>query len=284
MGGTQIEVGEKILNDHKIPSFRFPERAVKALGAMHRWQQWRLHHPKVAHSFTTLSPKVQKNIRDVVSVYKGSSVPGSEAAQAASLAGINVPDGAVVGSHDEAKKLAAAIGYPVVLKISSRSALHKTEMHGVTTGIQTHAELTFAFDNLLKVVRKTKDKTAVIELQKQITGGVEVIVGVKRDPSFGLVLMLGAGGILTELVADRNLAVADVSEDSLDTLIRHSKVGKLLMGYRGSKPYTIRELVKLLVRLRAVAESVPEIREIEINPVIVTHNRALAVDTKIIVQ
>jgi succinyl-CoA synthetase beta subunit len=141
-----------------------------------------------------------------------------------------------------------------------------------------------AFAALQASAQKINDTGARFELQKHIMDGVEVIVGLKRDPQFGVMCMLGAGGVMANLMDDKNLMLASNNEVDIRALIESSKIGKVLMGYRGQKGYAIGALVSTIQKLVRIGKAFPRIKELEINPVIVTREEAWAVDTKIVLE
>ena len=130
----------------------------------------------------------------------------------------------------------------------------------------------------------SKKSSCAIFIQKQVTDGVEVIVGIKSDKSFGNVFMFGAGGVLAELLADVNLKLLPVDERGVVELISRSKISPVLNGFRGRKSYASKKLVETIVKLSNLAESVPFFEELEINPIIVTKKDAWAVDGRMILN
>ena len=133
-------------------------------------------------------------------------------------------------------------------------------------------------------IQKLGDSYANVQIQKQVESGVEVIIGIKRDPSFGNIMMFGAGGTLAELVADRNLLLITQDSAQIAALVRQAKIAKVLEGYRGEEPYAVQKLQELMITLAQLAQNVDEFAELEINPVIVTHTQAWAVDGKAILK
>lgn len=199
------------------------------------------------------------------------------------LCGIKTPKSVVVRNLAEAEKFAAAQRWPVVLKISSAGMMHKTEQGGVIINIDNPVKLSEAWKKINQIVSKfPKNFSCSINIQKQIPAGAEVIVGVKYDDSFGNVLMVGSGGILAELVADNRLKLLPVNEKGASELLEQTKIYSLLKGFRGKKPYALKKLLGLIVKLSALAEANPGFREITINPVIVNEKEAVAADTRII--
>lgn len=281
MGSGLIENGEQILNKAKVPSFRFPERAVKCLSLMHQWENSRfMLHDSRFETFIFDNDRI-KTILDKKEL---DGVDGSEMLLAA---GISTPATKAVATLEEAKTFVQACGHPVALKLSAPQLLHKTEVGGVVTDIWTEDQLVQAWD---KLDQKTKQLDENIrfkvkfQIQKQVGMGTEVIVGLKRDPIFGDVLLFGAGGTLAELIADRNLYILPANFDTIKEFILKSKVAKILNGWRDSEPLAVNKLCDLILRFAAIFDQNKDITEMEINPVIVTLNDAVAVDIKIIME
>jgi acetyltransferase len=283
MGGSLITPGEKVLNGYKIPSFRFPERAIKALGKMWWWQNWRqLEAGKVAAS---VSPRNG----DVVGIlergtHENRGVTGVEANQILKQTGMIVAETRQI-DDDNLAGITAELGYPVVMKLVGPNLIHKTEVGGVIVGIKNEEELRNKYEEIKQRVNSLSEEQkqgVVVTVQKQVDKGIEVIVGMKKDPSFSWVLMFGAGGTLAELISDRNLRLLPLNQEEIKELIVQSKVGKLLTGFRGDQGYAISSLVELVEKLQGLTSSLDGISEIEINPVIVTRDKAYAIDGRII--
>lgn len=297
MGGSQIARGERVLSEHEIASFRYPERAIWALGRLWWWRQWqRRQHSGVVStqvgtgSTTVLSSRRRAGIKTLITELKRQKqtvLNGEVVQQLFNKAGIAQPPAMITKSLDEVQEFVKKHNFPVVLKISSPHVLHKSDVGGVITGIRTHQELVSAYWQLERVMQglgSAVRSSGMIEVQQQIEGGVEVIVGVKRDPTFGPVLMLGAGGVLAELIHEQNLQLLTVDPREIRRLIESSKVYPLLAGYRGGSRMAVGKLTQLVVQLAEVAIAAPELQEFEINPVLVTRNDAWAVDGRGIVS
>ncbi|NMC35958.1 hypothetical protein GYA49_02835 [Candidatus Beckwithbacteria bacterium] len=287
MGGKNISKGEKVLNSYHIPSFRFPERAIKALAKMWWWQQWRQTQGQFSKTTTTkmIDQNKVKQVIDKATSQNRPTLDSFETNQLFKAAKITIPPTALAKTPSQAQHFARIHGFPVVLKMISHKLLHKTEMKGVVTKIKNRDHLESVYSQMAEQIHQLEPDikdTVKIQVQKQILDGVEIIAGIKRDPNFGPIVMFGAGGTLAELIADRNLHTLPLNSDQARFLIEHSKIYKILNGYRGQSPYAIDKLVDLLVKLAALAQHTPQLSEIEINPVIVTHDNVWAVDGKTI--
>lgn len=284
IGGTLISQGEYVLNRARIPSFRFPERATKAFGAMWRWKKRNLESRDSADvKLPKFSDSTLKRIRNYYSriALERKNLTAYEVNEIFTEVGINTPHYALVSSFAEANEFVHRYEFPVVLKIISPKIVHKTDVHGIYANISKIEDLSFAVKKLQQLalqIRKDGDDAAIM-IQKFVPDGLQVILGIKTDESFGRALLFGAGGVLAELIADKNLAILPLNNRSLSKLISQSRIAKVLNGYRGNK-YAADKLIYLIKQICALAEA-HNLREIEINPVIVTKNDAFAIDGRI---
>lgn len=282
MGGELVNKGEEILNRYKIPSFRFPERAIKALAKMWQWKS----KAKNKTIKTTVVSKNNQIAKIINSVEKNTKVLSAVQADAVlNLFGIHTPPSQNVHSLAEAQEFVEKHSWPVVLKISSPDMIHKTEAGAVIKNIHTEDQLDKAGVKMGAIIKKLPSKSSsFIQIQTQVGSGVEVIAGVKYDASFGNILMFGAGGILAELIGDSNLKMLPIDEAGARQLIAKSRVSKLLTGFRNQKSFALNKLATLLVKLGHLAQSTDCFSEITINPIIVTEKEAWAVDPRIILK
>ncbi len=180
----------------------------------------------------------------------------------------------------EAIVFAEKIGYPVVLKISSPEILHKTEIKGIKINIFDKKTLEKTWDKILLEVKKKKPSAGIegILIQKQLKGR-EIVIGMKRNQKFGPVLMFGLGGIFTEVLEDVAFKIAPVSESDAIKMIKEIKGYKVLTAFRGQKQVNLKAIVKIIVSLSKLSLEKEEIKEIDLNPIIVDEKKALIVDT-----
>jgi NAD(P)H-flavin reductase len=175
------------------------------------------------------------------------------------------------------------VGWPVVLKLSGHGLVHKKDLGGVITSIKDPESLKSAFINLENIksqVSSANIKDLTIQIQKEITGGVEVIVGLKYDPTFGPILMFGAGGSFVEIINDKNIALLPLSMVQAKQLVEKSKIYKILK----KLSYPMDKLYEALVRVSKLVHVVPEATEVEINPIIITPTDVWAVDAKVVMK
>lgn len=290
IGGSLIAEGEQKLNELKIPSFRFPERAIATIGAMWQFKKWQEEQGGADLGQTLV---VQVNFDQIQEIIGKAQANGQkildniEADQLIRSVGITTPDTSEVINLDQAEKLAQEYGFPVVLKLSSPGLLHKKEIGGVITDLRNINQLEVAWDKLQRKISQMEADIrdhAKIQIQKDIVEGVEVIVGVKHDSTFGPVLLFGAGGSLAQLIDDHNLHLLPLDIFQAKKLVEKSKVFSLLGGQNDEPSYALDKLYELIVRLGKLAETFPQVSDIEINPVIVTLNDVWAVDAKVILK
>lgn len=288
IGGRLVSEGEKILNQAKIPSFRFPERAISTIGAMWKWKERQLQlaaETPVDEISTPAEPDLIKTIVDKALKLEQQSLDSIQANDVVTSLGIKTPATAAVTSFEEAHNFAQQNGWPVVLKLTSPRIIHKAFLGGVITGLWNDDQLDIAWDQLNhKVMEFPEERRKEIrfQIQKDVTNGVEVIIGLKHDPTFGPILLFGAGGELAELVEDKNIRILPVDRTRAVDLVARSKVFKLLQNSPGEPPYALEKLYDLIIKFSQIVPMIPEATDIEINPVIVTHNDVWAVDVKLL--
>ena len=186
----------------------------------------------------------------------------------------------LVETKGEAKRVVQKIGWPVVLKISSPEVLHRTEKRLLEVNLQNEKELERAFD---KILQRAKGRKIEGILVQKMARGIEVAYGMKRDASFGPVLMFGLGGVFVEVLKDVRFGIAPLTKKEAKEMIKEIRGYKILKGYRGSPPANLSELSRILVQLSKLSEDHPEIKEIDFNPVFVNKKRVQVADFKFLV-
>lgn len=186
---------------------------------------------------------------------------------------------------EETVNSAKKIGYPVVLKISSPDIIHKTEVGGYALNLISEEEVRTAFNKIMGNVKKNAPKAKIhgMLVEKMIEEGKDVIVGGKKDPQFGQIIMFGLGGALVEVFEDVSFRVAPIGKKEAEEMIQETRGYKILKGYRG-KSYDIKALVDILLKTSKLLEQNQEIRELDINPIIVLPKGAFAVDARIMIE
>jgi len=201
-------------------------------------------------------------------------------------AGIPVVEAKLSRSKKEAISISKEMGFPVVLKISSPDVIHKSDSGGVKLGLANATQVGKAYSEIISSVKQAYPEAQIegVSVQPMAPPGVEVIVGMSKDPQFGPVLMFGLGGILVEVLKDVSFRIVPVTERDAREMIREIKGYPLLEGYRGQKPASIPALEKLIGKVSQFVEKNPQIKELDLNPIFAYPDKAVAVDARIILE
>jgi acyl-CoA synthetase (NDP forming) len=188
--------------------------------------------------------------------------------------------------EEEAAKYATAIGFPIVLKIVSPDIVHKSDVGGVIVGIKNLRHVRTGYRQIVKNVKKHNPdaKIAGILVQEMAPSGTEVIVGSIKDPQFGPAIMFGLGGVFVEVLKDVTFRIAPITEDEAAEMISEVKAYPLLKGYRNTPPADLKAITKILVNTSRLVTEHPEIKELDLNPIMVYEKGAKAVDARIILE
>jgi len=200
--------------------------------------------------------------------------------------GIPVTNFKVAADEKEAVKLAGEIGYPVVLKIVSPEIIHKSDAGGVMVNLQSPLEVSDAYQKILGNVKKydANAKIVGVLVQEMAPQSTETIVGAIKDPQFGQTMMFGLGGVFVELLKDVSFRIAPITADDAREMITQLKAYPLLKGFRNSPPADIDALVSVLLNTSRLVMENPEIKELDLNPVLVYQKGAKTVDARIILE
>lgn len=208
-----------------------------------------------------------------------------ESKQILGEAGIPTTGARLATSADEAVQAAKELGYPVVLKIVSPDVTHKSDVGGVRLGLDSPETVTAAFAEISEAVKRHEPNARIegVAVQKMARPGIEVIVGMSKDPQFGPVLMFGLGGVLVEVLKDVSFRIVPLEPRDARQMVREIKGFPVLQGFRGQDPADLEALEKLLLKVSAFVDAHPEIEELDLNPVFAYKDGALAVDARIVV-
>lgn len=291
LGGEKMRGGLKILNDSGIAAYSTPEQAVTAFSILVDYSKNLMslyETPKdIPVEFTLDRNKIRKEFDSLV---KGDVNLLSEELSKKILKsyGIPVTLPEIAGTEDEAVKLAEKTGYPVVLKIYSPDITHKTDVGGVALNLRTEPIVRNAFAEIIDNVKKKNPKAIIkgVTVQKMIDekDSVELILGIKKDDIFGTILMAGMGGIYAELFKDRAIEFPPLNEKLALRMLESLKIFPILKGYRGKKPVNLEKLIEVLIRMSYLAADFPEIKELDVNPLLVFEDDAVAVDARIVIE
>ena len=203
-----------------------------------------------------------------------------------SEAGVPVIQTRLVKSKEEAIGISKRLGFPVALKIVSPEIIHKSDVGGVKLGLKTSEQVESAYEEILSSV-KQKFPHAIIDgmsVQKMARPGVEVIIGMTKDPQFGPVLMFGLGGVLVELLKDVSFRIVPLEREDAREMIREIKGYPMFEGFRGGEPVDISILEEILLQVSRFVDDHPEIKELDLNPIFAYKDGAVAVDARIILE
>jgi len=200
--------------------------------------------------------------------------------------GIPVVETRLAKTQKEAVLLSRKIGFPVALKISSPEITHKTDSGGVRLSLDNMKEVKSAYHEITEGVLKQYPNATIqgVSVQKMAKPGTEVIVGTSKDPQFGPVIMFGLGGIFVEVLKDVSFRIIPLSRKDALEMIEEIKGYPLLQGYRGKESVDIPALTEIILKISRVMEEHPEIKELELNPIIAYKKGALAIDARIILE
>jgi acetyl-CoA synthetase (ADP-forming) len=200
--------------------------------------------------------------------------------------GIPVTKFKVSKNEAEAVKFAEEIGYPVVLKIVSPDIIHKSDVGGVIVGLKNAQDVRNAYKQILRNVKRHKADAKIVGIlvQEMAPSSTEVIVGAIKDPQFGPAVMFGLGGIFVEVLKDVTFRVAPITVDEAREMITEVKAYPLLKGYRNLPPADIEAIVKILLNTSRLVMEHQEIKELDLNPIMVYEKGAKTVDARIILE
>ena len=256
------------VNGERIPSYAFPENAVRALSKVATYAEWRHAAPGQVPRFDDALVDVARRLCETVVAARGETwLTAEEMERLLTAYHLPLVLGVLTRDPDEAAAVAAAIGYPVVAKLSARNLIHKSDIGGVITSLRTAAEVRDAVSRLLANAAAHDIRPDGVLIQPMIADGVETMVGLAHDPLFGPVVGFGLGGTDVELERDLHFRVVPVSDRDADDLIRASRALPRLNGYRGRPVADLAALSEILLRLSQLAQDLPEVREIDFNPV-----------------
>ena len=200
--------------------------------------------------------------------------------------GVTVPKFQLATNEKEAAQIAETIGFPVVAKIVSPEIIHKSDAGGVKVGLKTAPDVEAAYKTIIENAKKYDPKANLLGvlIMEMAPQGTEVIVGAIKDPQFGATIMFGLGGIFVEVLKDVTFKIAPVTTDEAKEMITNLKAAALLKGYRNTPPADIDALAQIIVNVSKLLTEHPEIKELDLNPVLAYAKGANTVDARIILE
>jgi acetyltransferase len=283
LGRTEDSPGFVYLTDHDIPSYLFPESAVKSLAAMVAYRSY-LERPKGKVKTYRVDRKRARRAFRKAAKEKRVWLRELEAFDVLKAYGFSVVRTEVGSNLEEVKKLARKIGYPVVLKACGKRIIHKTEIGAVRLDIENEKELVASFKQMDSKVKKKGYKVDCFLVQEMVKGGKEVILGMKSDRRYGPLLMFGTGGIYVEYLKDVAFRVAPLTDVDATRMVKSIKSYPILEGVRGEKPSDVDSLIESVIRLSQLAIEFDEIGQMDINPIKLFEKGYKVVDVRIALQ
>jgi acyl-CoA synthetase (NDP forming) len=262
---TQLE-----LQNERAPCYFYPEAAAHVLGKAAEYAEWRAQRPGNILDFDDLDLTLPRRIcRQALEKRRSSWLSTSETREVLKSIGLNVGPGGVANTQDQAVKIANEIGFPVAAKLASHQIVHKTEAGGIVLNLKDEISLGRAFESIrhrLAQDQRLEDFEGVL-IQPMVTDGVEVMVGMTEDPSFGALVAFGLAGTHLEILADVSVRVAPLTDRDALEMVESIRGYQLLRGYRGHRAADIHAIQEVLMRISRLIEEVHEIRELELNPI-----------------
>jgi acetyltransferase len=292
MGGNSIGEGEAVLNSAGIPTFPFPDTAARAFTYMWRYTYnlRGLYETPALAEIPEFNEASRKQIEQIINNARDRRrvlLTELESKQLLSLYGVPTVETRAAASEDEAAAIASDLGFPVVLKVFSETITHKTDVGGVKLNLQDEAAVRSAYRAIQSSVAEKagRDQFSGVTVQPMVKpDGYELILGSSIDPQFGPVILFGSGGQLVEVYRDRALALPPLNTTLAQRMMEQTKIFTALKGVRGRKAVNIAALEQLLVRFSQLVLEQRSIAEIDINPLLASPERLLALDARIVLH
>ncbi len=287
LGADKIQEGVRILRAGGIPQIDATERAVETIKVMADYVRWRSRPKRIVKLFPVNRRKVEniveRHLRQGIR-----EIGETESKEILEAYGFATPRGSIATTAEQAAGIAEQLGFPVVLKIWSPDILHKSDVGGVQIGLKSLKEVKDAFDLMMyRIPKKLPDADILgVLVQEMCRGGKEVILGMKRDPHFGPLMMFGMGGTMVEVLKDVSFYLAPLTGDEAKQMLVSTKTYQMLKGVRGQEGVDIEAIAEGLQRLSQLVTEFAQIQELDINPYVVGPEGTIpiAVDARISVE
>ena len=289
MGGHNVLEGRQILEKGNIPIYRQPEDAIQSFMNIYRYSEnlKNLYETPATtpHAFI---PKTDANKIIIKNAFKEKRGALTEYEAKKLLDNYDIPtvNSAIAQSANQASELAAEIGFPVAMKILSPDILHKTEIGGVKLNINSHEEAQKAYNDIIKSIRQHEPSANIngILIEAMLHKKYELLIGSRKDPLFGPVIVFGMGGVAVEVFKDTTIGLPPLNMSLSLQMISRTKIYNLLKGYRNMPGVDIQAIQFLLYKFAYLVSDFPEIKEIDINPFAVDENGGIVLDAKVVLD
>ncbi len=271
MGEADVAEGVDVLQRNRIPHYLLPESMARSLATVYQFKEYLKKKKKEVPALSDVDKEAAEKVLSEAKKEGRNYLPEAEAVKILQAYKLPVLKSKVAKNEEEAAQYAQEIGYPVVMKIMSDDVVHKSDIGGVVLNIENDQEAKDAYNSIMKKVKDHNPDAKIdgILVTQMVTSGEEVILGAKQDPSFKGVVMFGLGGIFVEVFKDVTFKVAPLSEDDAEKMLSEIRGSQILYGVRGQAPRDIAALKDAIVRLSKLVDDFPEIKELDINPMLV---------------
>ncbi|MFH1591473.1 MAG: acetate--CoA ligase alpha subunit [archaeon] len=289
MGGNAVSHGRETLEKGGIPVFAIPEQGVRCFMYMHHYathlDSLTQTPATIPHAFT---PKTGKNQALIEGLMREGRFCLNEVESKTLLSnyGIPVTKHGIAKTPEQAASLAGKIGFPVVMKIASPDIIHKTDVGGVMIGIDSRHDARSTFRELIKRAKDKMPKADIhgVLVEEMVEKRYELIIGAKKDPLFGPIIVFGMGGVAVEVFKDTNIGLPPLNMALATRLMEETKIFRLLKGYRGMPGVDIKAIQFLLYKFAYLVSDFPQIKEIDINPFGIDEKGGIVLDAKVILD
>ena len=286
VGGEAVSDSIRALQKDRIPAFSDVMHAVSSLGVAYNYQRY-LARINNSAEWAKIDTKTINSIIDTALAEGRSFLLANEGASVMKAAGVSIPESLVAPTPEKAVEFAEKMGYPVVMKVVSRDILHKSDAGGVILGIKGKDEVNKAYDTIMKNCKKHSPSAVIdgIEVTQMVSLGTEFIIGGRRDPAFGPVVMFGLGGVYVEVIKDVVFRALPINRQEAENMLVSIKSAKFLSGVRGQAPRDRNSIIDTIIKVATILNECPKITDIEINPIVVyEEGKGLkAVDSRIMI-
>jgi len=290
LGEERAEDARRILREAGLPTYDTPERAATAFLHLVRWHQSQATLTETPPSLPESTPD-RARARDAVrsALERGDGwLSDAEVRQLLEAFGVPLVASATAKDADGAARAAGELGFPVALKVQSPDVLHKTDVGGVVLGLDSTGAVREAAQSMAERVRERQPRARIegflVQRMAETRRGVEILVGATTDPVFGPVVLFGRGGTAAEVIADRAVGLPPLNVPLAHELMRRTRVWRRLQGYRDRAPADLDALSGILIAVARIVAEIPEVSELDLNPVVATAEGALAVDARVRVE
>ncbi|MFH1744799.1 MAG: acetate--CoA ligase alpha subunit [bacterium] len=289
MGGNNVEKGRKILEAGNIPIYRAPEDAISCFVSINNYaRNLSMLNEMPGTVPHAINPKTKENKEIVAKVFLSGREVLTESETKQFLKNYDIPivKSLIAKSKKESGKVSEKIGYPVVMKIASADIVHKTNIGGVELNINSNREAGDAWKKIMSAAKKNCPEAKIegVAIEKMISKKYELIIGCRKDPLFGPVIVFGLGGVAVEVFNDIEMGLPPLNMSLALRMIQGTKVYRLLKGYRNMPGVDIQSIQFLLYKFAYLISDFPEIAELDINPFAVDENGGVVLDAKVILD